>query len=72
MQNGYAVFVFDLLYPAGGWRDFVGHFQTLPQAESAAEDALGRHLGDYYQIVSETTDSIVEEGRLPPRSPARV
>ena len=68
MEDGYVVFVFDLLYPGGGWRDFVGHFDTLATAESAVGDALTRRLGDYYQIISEETDKIVKEGSCPAHS----
>ena len=66
VENRYILFVFELMYPGGGWHDFVGHFDTLTEAMSAASDAFEKHRGDYYQIVDKATNTTVAEGRSPP------
>ena len=35
----FLVFAFDLYYPAGGWDDLVGAFDSLDDAKVAAEKA---------------------------------
>lgn len=54
----YLVFAFDGYYPAGGWNDFVGAFDTLSEAVTAGV----RSVADYYQVVSTDSKTIVSGG----------
>ena len=37
-MNRFLLFAGDTYYPSGGWRDLEGNFETLEQAEAAAEE----------------------------------
>ena len=43
----YLLFAGDTYYPAGGWRDFLGHFDT----EEEALDHLKTQPHDWWEIV---------------------
>ena len=51
----YLLFGFAGYYPAGGWSDFVGAFDTAEEAK----DASGRE--DMYQVVDSTTGVLIWE-----------
>lgn len=53
----YLVFAFDSYYPAGGWNDFRGSYETPEEAVEAAENA-GR---DYWQVVDAETGEVTRE-----------
>ena len=54
----YALFAGDTYYPAGGWGDFEGSFDTPEQAKQAAE-ALGH--GDWWHVIDLQTGEFVLE-----------
>ncbi len=54
----FLLFGSDMYYPAGGWDDFVGDFDTLEQA-----NAFGRNAAkDWVHIVDTAQLEIVEAG----------
>jgi hypothetical protein len=53
----FLLFAGDLLYPAGGWRDFQGEFGSLEEALKAAKEVRG---GEYKYEWWE----VVENGRI--------
>ncbi len=53
----YLLFCFYNYYPAGGWEDFVGSFDTVAKAKKARD----YRDGEYYHIVDSTTGKIVFE-----------
>jgi len=54
----YALFCFDAHHPAGGWGDFEGSFDTVPEAV-AAGTAKNR---DMFEVVDLTTGEEVDIG----------
>lgn len=58
----YALFVGETYYPAGGWNDFVGFFDTLEEAKTmAVEPENDAVSGWWFNIVDLTTGVIVVE-----------
>ena len=53
----YYVFSGEHYYPAGGWGDFIGEAETLDDALALA----AKFQGDWYEVVSVETLSIVAE-----------
>jgi hypothetical protein len=69
MIKPFALFVGDEFYPAGGWYDFVGFFETKEQAvEAAAEPAEDCVSGWWFNVADLRTGKIVvDESGLPSR-----
>jgi hypothetical protein len=78
----YLLFAGDYYYPAGGWKDFYGAFESLEEAEARVEirDATGvddpeceaeiarvYDVREWAHIVSLHTMQIVWQRSLPPR-----
>lgn len=50
-MHNYLVFVYDTYYPAGGWNDLVGSYETLEEAiEQAARDAGSGDWKNYHIV----------------------
>lgn len=47
----YVVFAYCNYYPSGGWSDHVGSYDTLEQAQQAAEKARVVDRHDYTDII---------------------
>ncbi len=62
----YALFAGDQYYPAGGWQDYKGSYDSLTQAlKAAAGDTRNTDLQgkwDWWHIVDLETGKMVEEG----------
>lgn len=58
-MNPYALFAYSQYYPAGGWNDYKGSFETI---ESALEGAANAEC-ERWHIVDLTTGEIVKQGR---------
>ncbi|MBZ5616208.1 MAG: hypothetical protein LAO23_19545 [Acidobacteriia bacterium] len=43
-------------YPAGGWDDFYGHYDTEEEAQAAEKNA---RKCDWYQVIDTETDAAV-------------
>lgn len=56
--KNYLLFGGDKFYPSGGWQDFKGHFDDIPQALTAA--AHGRW--EWWQIVNAESGELAQEG----------
>ena len=59
------LFAGDYYYPAGGWRDFRGSFETIVEAREAAlkvESITWERNVDWWHIVDLLDDTIVAEG----------
>jgi hypothetical protein len=64
MSKRYLVFAGLSYYAHGGWRDFIGSFDDLPEANQAGLDTMkedDRACDPWYQIVDLTTGQIIEE-----------
>jgi hypothetical protein len=61
----YLLFIGDTYYPGGGWKDFIGSFETV--SEALIELAEPRSKYDWFQIVDLTKEEIVQQaGRNTP------
>lgn len=38
----YVVFAYDRVYPSGGWSDYQGSFDTLPEADERARELMAK------------------------------
>jgi len=56
----YLVFAYDNYYPAGGWGDFMGSFDTIEEAITKLE----KHYYDNCDVIDTTTGDYVEDDRL--------
>lgn len=56
----YALFYGDTFYPAGGWDDFEGSFDTVVEAEATLPE--GDYAYDWYQVVDLTTGTLAVRG----------
>ena len=61
MQERFIMFLLfagDFYYPAGGWEDYIGRYDSVERAE-----ALLSNIGcDWYHIVDLSTNQIVKQG----------
>lgn len=60
----YALFVGSRYYPSGGWRDFVGSFDTIVEAREAAWPRRRHETMGWYHIADTEQGRIVEDGDL--------
>jgi hypothetical protein len=60
MTTPFLLFYGPTFYAAGGWRDFVGAYATLRDAQEAAV-ALWSKYHDWYEIIDLFTMAVVEE-----------
>lgn len=51
----YVVFAYSNYYPAGGWTDHIGSFDTLEEAQQAAEVARTEDRHDFTDIIDLVT-----------------
>ena len=59
----YLLFRYSSYYPDGGARDFVSDFDSLADAQTAAEDTAGARPDQNFQIVTYSDLVIVLQGR---------
>ena len=68
MRKPFALFLGDDYYPDGGWRDFVGFFETMDEAIAAAvepeEDCVS---GWWFHVADLRTGKIVTGASMPTR-----
>lgn len=61
-MNRYLLFAGARYYPSGGFRDYVGSFDTIEDAESHGSN---EHFGyDWWQVVDLMDGGIVHEGAI--------
>lgn len=56
----YALFEGMLYYPAGGWDDLTGTYDSLEEAQANRDKYKTNHRNDWYQIVDLQTGVIVD------------
>lgn len=60
MNKPFILFVGGFYYPAGGWRDLGGQFETLEEAKEKGVNALNEG-NDWWHVVDVRTSEIVAE-----------
>ena len=53
----FALFAGSKYYPRGGWKDFIGVYDTLEDAKAAV-----KNFYDWYHVVDLATQQVVNEG----------